>query len=189
MSLCRTLLPGRGHRRSIDLDFFSATDPIARTTRQEIVSALLPLGLQVLEDVDGNLLTQVSAMHAGFFSYGYPLLAPTSSVEGVALAGILDIGLMKLDALIGRGSRKDFYDLYIIAQHMPLAELLSQGAQKYPYVRDFELMAVESMVFFENADRDLQPELLIELPWQQVKQFFVDQARGLGRTWFGDQEE
>jgi hypothetical protein len=83
-----------GHRRSIDLDFFSATDPLARRTRQEIVSALLPLGLQVLEDVDGNLLTQVLAMHAGFFSYRYPLLAPTSSVEGVALAGILDIGLM-----------------------------------------------------------------------------------------------
>jgi hypothetical protein len=94
-----------------------------------------------------------------------------------------------LDALIGRGSRKDFYDLYMIAQQMPLAALLSQGAQKYPYVRDFELMAVESMVLFENADRDLQPELLIELPWEQVKQFFVDQARALGQTWFGDQEK
>ena len=57
-----------GHRRSIDLDFFSATDPVARGTRQEIVGALLPLGLQVLEDVDGNLLTWVSGMHAGFFS-------------------------------------------------------------------------------------------------------------------------
>ena len=48
----------------------------------------------------------------------YPLLAPTSSVEGVALAGIVDIGLKK-----------------------------------------------------------------------QVKQFFFDQARALGRTWFEDQEE
>jgi hypothetical protein len=178
-----------GHRRSIDLDFFSATDPVARRTRQEIVATLLPLGLQVLEDVDGNLLTEVSGMHVGFFSYGYSLLDPTSSVEGVALAGIVDIGLMKLDALVGRGSRKDFYDLYMIAQQIPLAELLSQGALKYPYVRDFELMAVESMVLFENADRDLQPDLLIELSWEQVKQFFIDQARALGRTWFGGQEE
>jgi predicted nucleotidyltransferase component of viral defense system len=177
-----------GHRRSIDLDFFSATDPVARSTRQEIIEALLPLDLQVLEDVDGNLLTQVSAMHAGFFRYRYPLLAPTSSVEGVALADIVDIGLMKLDALIGRGSRKDFYDLYVIAQQMSLAELLAQGAVKYPHVRDFELMAVESMVLFENAERDLQTELLIELPWEQVKQFFIDQARALGQTWFEDPE-
>jgi hypothetical protein len=107
----------------------------------------------------------------------------------VALADIADIGLMKLDALIDRGSRKDFYDLYMIAQQRPLAELLSQGALKYPYVRDFELMAVESMVLFDNADRDLQPELLIELPWDQVKQFFIEQARALGQTWFDDQEE
>lgn len=177
-----------GHRRSIDLDFFSASDQVTRRTRQEIVHALLPIGVQVLEDVDGNLLTQVSGMHAGFFSYGYALLDPTESVEGVALAGITDIGLMKLDALIGRGSRKDFYDLYMIAQRIPLAELLSQGAIKYPYIRDFVLMAVESMVLFENADRDFQPELLIEVPWEQVKRFFVDKARALGKLWFEDQE-
>jgi hypothetical protein len=80
---------------------------------------------------------------------------------------------MKLDALIDRGSRKDFDDLYVVARQVPLTELLSLGRAKYPYVRDFELMAVESLVLFDNADRDLQPELLVDLPWEQVKQFFI----------------
>jgi hypothetical protein len=52
----------------------------------------------------------------------------------------------KLDALVGRGSRKDFYDLYALHQRIPLADLLAQGETKYPYARDFALMAVESMV-------------------------------------------
>ena len=69
------------------------------------------------------------------------------------------------------------------AQH---GDLLARSASKYPYARDFELMAVESMVLFENADRDLQPDLLIEVPWEQVRQFFVAQARALGERWFGD---
>ena len=176
-----------GHRRSIDLDFFSEADQVTHRSRKEIVRALLPLGLQVLEDTDGNLLTQVAGMHVGFFSYGYPLLRPTEAVERVALASLIDIGLMKPNALIGRGSRKDFYDLFAIAQRINFTDLLSQGAIKYPYVRDFALMAVESMVLFENADIDVQPELLIDVPWDDVKRFFLDEARALGNAWFGGQ--
>jgi hypothetical protein len=41
------------------------------------------------------------------------------------------------------------------------------------------------MVLFENADRDLQPDLLIETPWPEARQFFLAQARTLGERWFG----
>jgi hypothetical protein len=176
-----------GHRRSVDLDFFSQHDEVTQATRREIVRALIPLDPQVLEEADGNLLLQLADLHVGFFSYGYPLLAPAERLEGVALASLVDIGLMKLDALAGRGNRKDFYDVYVISQKMPLAELLSQGAIKYPYMRDFEMMTLESLVLFEDADRHVTPELFIDAPWAQVKQFFIDQARALGQEWFGIQ--
>jgi hypothetical protein len=177
-----------GHRRSIDLDFFSATDEVTRPTRQEILTALAALSPQAIEAVDGNLLLEVSGLHVGFFGYGYPLLEPPDSLEQVALAALVDIGLMKLDALISRGSRKDFYDLYFIAQHISLPALLQLGQTKYPYARDFELMAVESLVLFENADRDIEPTLLVEVAWAEVRQFFIEQAQALGQSWFGPTE-
>ncbi len=174
-----------GHRRSIDLGFFSVTDEVTHRTRQEILAALASLSPQALEDVDGNLLLEVAGLHVGFFGYGYPLLEPTDSAENVAIASVTDIGLMKLDALISRGSCKDFYDLYWIARQIPLATLLGLGETKYPYARDFELMAVESLVLFENADRDAPPALLVEVEWEQVRQFFITEAQSLGQTWFG----
>jgi hypothetical protein len=177
-----------GHRRSIDLDYFSATDEVTRPTRQEILTALAALSPQAIEAVDGNLLLEVSGLHVGFFGYGYPLLEPPDSLEQVTLAALVDIGLMKLDALISRGSRKDFYDLYFIAQHISLPTLLQLGQTKYPYARDFELMAVESLVLFENADRDIQPTLLVEVAWAEVRQFFIEQAQALGQSWFGPTE-
>ncbi len=154
-----------GHRVSIDLDFFSAVDDITRRTRQEILTTLSSLSPQALEDVDGNLLLEVSGLHVGFFGYGYALLEPTDHVENMALASIVDIGLMKLDALISRGSRKDFYDLYFIAQQIPIPTLLRLGETKYPYARDFELMAIESLVLFENADRDILPTMFVDVAW------------------------
>lgn len=109
-----------GHRRSIDLDFFSNVDTVTRATRLEILRALAPLDAQALENTEGNLLLEVRGVHVGFFSYSYTLLAPPESVAGVAPPGLMDIGLMKLDALISRGARKDFYDLYWIAHRIPL---------------------------------------------------------------------
>ena len=112
------------------------------------------------------------------------LLEPTAEVEGVQVASLVDIGLMKLDALIGRGSRKDFYDVYAVARHIPLADLLEKGKEKYPYVRDFALMAVESMLLFENADRDRQPDLLANVSWEEVRQYFLEAGITLGEKWF-----
>jgi hypothetical protein len=174
-----------GHRLSVDLDFFSATDEVTRATRQEILTALAPLAPQTLEEVDGNLLLEVLGLHIGFFGYGYPLLEPADLLENVAIASLVDGGLMKLDALISRGSRKDYIDLYFIAQQIPLPNLLALGQTKYRHARDFELMAVESLVLFENADRDVQPTMRVQVAWEEVRQFFIDQAQQLGQMWFG----
>ena len=75
--------------------------------------------------------------------------------------------------------------LRFIAQQIPLLTLLQLGETKYPYARDFELMAIESLVLFENADRDIQPALLVAVAWEEVRQFFIDQAQALGQIWFG----
>ncbi len=174
-----------GHRRSMDLDFFSETDEVHTRARQELIHSFSGHHAQVIENVDGNLLLLVNGLHVGFFSYGYPLLEPVQVVENIGLASLLDIGLMKLDAIIGRGSRKDFYDLYIISRQIPLQELLNAGERKYPQVRDFPLMAVEGLLQFDNADRDLQPEMVTDLPWENVRRFFVEQGKILAGDWFG----
>ncbi len=174
-----------GHRRSVDLDFFSETDEVDERSRNEIIRGLSLRSTQVLENVGGNLLLQVDGIRTGFFSYGYPLVQEHLYCENVRLASIIDIGLMKCDALISRGSRKDFYDLYFVTQRFSFEELLRLSEKKYINFRDFPLMVLESMILFDNADRDVQPDLAEDLPWEQVKQFFIQQARLLGNAWFG----
>ena len=174
-----------GDRHSVDLDFFAENDEIHSRTREELVRVFSRRKSQIIENTDGNLLLLVDNIHVGFFSYGYHLLEPFLSIENVNLASLLDIGLMKLDAIVGRGARKDFYDLYFIARKFPLKKLLLSGKRKYPQVRDFALMALEALLLFDNADRDLQPEMLMEIPWNTVKKFFIEQGTQLGEKWFG----
>lgn len=174
-----------GHRRSVDLDFFSQTDEVKPETHREILDALHSLNPTLVERAFGNLVLSVHGVSVGFFSYGYPLVGQTLSVENVMLASVADIGLMKLDALITRGSRKDFYDVYFIARQIPLDELLKLGQTKYPMVRDFPFMVFKNMILFDNADRDAQPDLLITTDWGAVKKFLIEQEKQLRREWFG----
>jgi len=52
-----------GHRRSIDLNLFSATDDVLRETRKEIIGVLAPLSPEAVEDVAGNLLLNLPELH------------------------------------------------------------------------------------------------------------------------------
>lgn len=174
-----------GHRRSVDLDFFSATDLVQPKTHQEILRQLGVLHPQIIEQAFGNFVVMIDNIAVGFFSYGYPLVGQSVQVENVRLASRQDIGLMKLDSLISRGSRKDFYDVYFITQDISLNQLLELGQVKYSTFRDFSMLVFKNMVLFDNADSDLQPELLMSVEWDVVKRFFVEQAKILRQQWFG----
>jgi hypothetical protein len=172
-----------GHRRSVDLDFFSETDEVRPETHEKVLHTLGEFHPTVVEHTWGNLLLLVDDLRVGFFGYSYKLVAPTVPAEGVPLAGLADIGLMKLDAISGRASRKDFHDLYAIAQRIPLRDLLVLAPEKYPYNRDFEAQVVRDLVYFERADQEAPLPLLHAVEWSTVKTFFREQAIQLGQAW------
>jgi len=174
-----------GHRRSIDLDFFSELDQVRPETHRQVLGVLEAYHPLVVEQAWGNLLLLVQDLHVGFFGYGYRLVAPLLQAEGAPLAGLADIGLMKLDALASRASRKDFHDLYAIAQSISLRNLLDLAPLKYPSTRDFEAMVVRYMVYFDRAEQEAPPILLQTADWETVKAFFREQAVALSRGWLG----
>ena len=89
---------------------------------------------------------------------------------------------MKLDSVLERATRKDFYDIYFICQQIPLNQLLELASKKYPSVRDFEAQVVRRLVFFESVEDESDPPLLEPVPWQAVKDYFTLQAREIGQN-------
>ncbi|HQV94798.1 MAG TPA: nucleotidyl transferase AbiEii/AbiGii toxin family protein [Anaerolineales bacterium] len=171
-----------GHRRSVDLDLFSPTEdiPSIRASLEESLSALKP----ELSDASwGNLVFIANNVRVGFFGYGYALLNPLVRDENLRLASIEDIAMMKMDALLSRANRKDFYDLYFISQKVPLKSLLDLAPKKYPSVRDFEVQVTKRLVYFESAEHDPDPILLQPVSWDAVKNYFAEQARQIEQSW------
>ena len=97
-----------GHRRSGDFDFFRGKDFLP----QDLLSSLRETGMvRVLQEATGTLTVMLREVPTSFFRYDYPLLRPLhESPWSLSLADPEDIAAMKLAALAGRGSRKDFVD-------------------------------------------------------------------------------
>jgi len=175
-----------GHRISRDLDLFADIETLDEDLRRDIVGELRKdHSVNLLQDSPLELLLDVNGQAVSFFTYGYPLLEPTDRVAQVQVAGLVDIGLMKLDAIAGRGMRKDFYDLYFIASHVTLVELFDRGIDKYPESQGFEMRVLTALVDFGAADQEEEPMLLLPASWEEVKAFFVAESRRIGREWFG----
>ena len=171
-----------GHRLSVDLDFFSPSEDIP-TIRPALEKSLASFHPTLADSAWGNLVYLARDVRIGFYGYGYDLVAPLITTPAAKLASIEDIALMKLDALLARAARKDFYDLYFICQKMSLHQILNLAPQKYPSTRDFETQTVKRLTYFENAEQDIDPTLLHPVSWQSVKEYFIGQAKDIARGW------
>lgn len=171
-----------GHRTSVDLDFFSPDLDIP-TVRETLQGALRGFSPELADSSWGNLVFLARNVRVGFYGYGYPLVDSPLSVENVSLASVPDIGLMKLDTLLSRASRKDFHDLYAICQRMSLRDLLDMVPRKFSHARDFEAQVVRHFVYFERAEQESPVPLIEEVEWQTVKEYFMRQAKEIGASW------
>lgn len=174
----------RGHRISHDLDFFGAIDNFDDAQRHRLVAELgTQFDVRVVRDSLMGLALDVENVAVSFLTYGYALLDETQQLDGVEIAGLTDIGLMKMDAITDRGARRDFVDLYFIAREISLEILFGKAKIKFPYSRHFLVNVLAALVDFEIADQQDEPEMLISMEWQEIKNFFMHEARRLGTKW------
>jgi predicted nucleotidyltransferase component of viral defense system len=149
------------HRKSIDLDFFSAND----FDVQDILEIVNPE--IIIQDSERILQLVVQGIRIDFVSLPYSLIDTLVIEDGVRLASIKDIAAMKLKAIAGRGSKKDFYDIYYLLPYFSVKEMILLFKEKY---KDHEVFTVyKSLLYFEDADREPEPVLFEKIGWQQVK--------------------
>ena len=172
------------HRASVDLDFFSRTNALDAAGRGALLERLQTLPRWATVDAaDGTLHGLAGRVKVSFFRYAAPLVKPLVDRGALRLASLEDIGLMKLGAIIGRGSRKDFVDVYCVCRQVPLATLLALGAQKFTDAHDFTLQALKALTYFADAEREPTLALSRCRTWRDITAYFTREARRLTREY------
>lgn len=167
-----------GHRRSVDLDFFVAQDEFKI---EPLLKDLRSVGhLTIQQQSHGTLNAALEGTPVSFFVYPYPLLEDLHALEEIQIAGLLDLALMKLVSISQRGAKRDFVDLYQICQtEHTLDNLLSRLPDKYPKITYPSYHILRSLAYFEDAEPDPMPQMLVPLEWPEVKRFFKAEVQRL----------
>ena len=157
-----------GHRISVDLDFFNKdTFPISL-----LVEQLNALGNLKIEDKSENTFNgSLDGVKISFFYYPYPLLFPTKEYNGVFLADERDIGAMKVQAISGRGNKKDFVDFFVLLKKYSVEELFNFFHKKYEKFNYNQLHILKSLSYFYDADTNPEPVYIHPISWTEVKKF------------------
>ena len=87
--------------------------------------------------------------------------------DDLRLASPKDIAAMKVNAVIGRGTKKDFVDVYFLLRHFTFDEIMQFYLQKY--TDGSEYRALLSMTYFEDADLQPMPFMFQQVGWDTIK--------------------
>lgn len=166
-----------GHRQSVDLDFVGADSVNTLQLRQ----ALSQCGKFVLDSESADTIYGVlDDVKLSFMKYEYPLLEQPGAFQNIAVAGIKDLAAMKLDVIAARGKKRDFVDVYAIAQSgVTLPEMWRWFQEKYKALATNPMHILKSLTYFEDAEQDPDPVFLKKMDWSAVKSFFLQESRRL----------
>lgn len=161
-----------GHRQSVDLDMFG---PIQFDTL-EMRQVLNQIGkLTVIKETSNIKIYLLDGIKVDFVNYAYPWIDDVVEEDGIRLASDKDIAAMKINAIEGRGSKKDFIDLYFLLKHYTLQDILDFYCSKYPENSVFR--AILSLSYFDDADAQMMPVMFAESSWDDIKAYLSDMVK------------
>ena len=157
-----------GHRKSIDLDFFGTIN----CDTQELVDAIKSVAtLTILKESPHIHIYLIDGIKVDIVNYKYPWLDEVVLKQEIRMASFKDIAAMKITAVVGRGTKKDFIDIAFLLCHLSLDEILSFYSLKYNDGSIF--MAMKSLAYFDDAENEPMPDMFVNQSWEQIKEYIL----------------
>ena len=160
-----------GHRNSIDIDLFG----VCSINEEKFIAKIEKLGsFEIFKRSKNIIISSINGVKTDFVNYKYPLLENPQILDGIRFVSKKDIAAMKLNAIMGRGSKKDFVDLYFLSQEFSLTEMISFYEKKYNDGSVF--MLLKSLTYFDDADIQILPKMYKDFDWETCKHKIIEEV-------------
>lgn len=165
------------HRISADLDFFFPEELDVSLAIQKL-SAIGKFQLD--KKSEQTVIGTLNEVKLAFLGYRYPTLFELQEMSGIHIADVRDIACMKIDAIAGRGAKRDFVDMFFILKEVAaLADILELFGRKYAALQYNMVHIKKSLVYFADAEEDPMPEMLKPASWDEVKKYLKHEVSRL----------
>ncbi|MFH1162086.1 MAG: nucleotidyl transferase AbiEii/AbiGii toxin family protein [Candidatus Jorgensenbacteria bacterium] len=161
-----------GHRKSVDLDFFTAEKDFDKS---ELLNNFLGnSGWKTTLNRKNTIYGELFKAKISFIAY--PFFVPKQDFVKYGTIKILhplDIAVMKIIAISQRGRKRDFFDLYWCAKNVEsLKKTIKRLKVQYLTVAHDYHHILKSLVYFSDAESDPPPEIFFKAHWKDIKDYF-----------------
>ena len=157
-----------GHRSSVDLDLFYHEKfdhvPIENDLFQAFGSEFVYEG----GHKQFGIFCKIREIKVDIVYFPHLPITAIESEDNIRMYGSADIGAMKIQAILGRGRKKDFWDLFELLQHYSLQQIMDWHKQKYP-TQMLAISIPNAITYFIDADESETPVSFKKQTWPGVK--------------------
>lgn len=155
------------HRISVDLDLFGVT-----LDKEFILKELIKeFGTRIEYErspSEWSLFCYINDIKVDIVKYDHPLVKPIKLLDSIRLFSDEDIAAMKVNAILGRGTKKDFWDVFELLHHFSLSDIISFHKIKFP--QQILLISIpQALSYFEDAEDTPDPISLKNQNWKDIK--------------------
>lgn len=157
-----------GHRTSVDLDLFYHEkfnhDLIVDALEKEFKTQFT----YKKQHTQFGVFCFIENVKIDIVHYPHLPITETETTENIRMYSSQDIAAMKIQAILGRGKQKDFWDLHELLKHYSLQQIISWHKQKFPN----QMLAISipyALTYFADADESETPVSFKKQTWEKVK--------------------
>ncbi len=157
-----------GHRSSVDLDLFNHKEFSQSQIVENLERVFQKRFVYKQEQTRFGIFCFIDGVKVDIVHFPHPPIAPFEEYEKVRFYSDADIAAMKIQAILGRGKKKDFWDLYELLQHYSLQQIIDWHKQKYPS----QMLAISiphAITYFVDADDSETPVSFKNQTWEGIK--------------------
>jgi Nucleotidyl transferase AbiEii toxin, Type IV TA system len=165
-----------GHRMSVDLDLFS-NKPFENA---DVIEALQKEFQDrfIIEDKPARfgIFCFVDEVKIDIVRHPHPLIRPQFELEGIRMFSTEDIVAMKVQAILGRAKKKDFWDVAELLKHYSVSDFINFHKEKYT-TQNLFITVPQAITYFADADESEDPISLQKQTWENVQKFIGTKVR------------
>ena len=159
-----------GHRISVDLDLFSRLPFDNNEIIGELQSEFGDSFLLQLNKEKFGIFCYINEIKVDIIKHPFALLQDLELQEGIRIYHTADIAAMKVNAILGRGKKKDFWDICELLHHYSLANIIRFYNDKFPN-QQLMIGIPHALTYFDDAEESEDPVSLKGQTWEAVKKF------------------
>lgn len=158
-----------GHRISVDLDLFTDGELDADALRTALTDEF---GDDFVYEQDQQarwaVFCFIQGVKVDLVRLPHARIADLVIEDGIRMYSDADIGPMKIEAILHRAQKKDFWDIEQLLRVHGLKNLMDNHQRKYP--RNAILIGIpRALGYFDEAEESEDPRSLNGLSWPEVK--------------------